>query len=140
MRSKFLPELLNFTRAKRSVVPMDPDDFRKLRKAAGLTQGQMAERIGVSRLTINNWEGAKFRIPDDILDTLAEKGLGVPAVKPKDSAFARLTAKTYGEMRGHMTHSDILAFWQRKGFTPSPEACQLIASAFPDILNPKKDD
>ena len=49
---------------------MAPEDFRKLRKAAGLTQGKMAERIGVTRLTICNWEGGKKKIDEKYLKSL----------------------------------------------------------------------
>lgn len=119
---------------------MDPDDFRKIRKAAGLTQGKLAERLGVSRLTVCNWEGAKFRIPDDILDTLAEKGIGtVPTVaKPKNAALTRDTIKYYGEMRRDgITHADIVDLWHRKAFAPSPEAQAGILAEWPDIIQPK---
>jgi transcriptional regulator with XRE-family HTH domain len=136
MSSKFLPELLNFQRAKRSVVPMDPDDFRKIRKAAGLTQGAMAERIGVTRLTICNWEGAKYRIPDDILDTLAQKGLGPAPIARTDTKLFKATVDAYRQMRRDgISHASIKKLWLERAFTPSPEAKAAILVEFPDILN-----
>lgn len=122
---------------------MSPDEFRKIRKAAGLTQGEMAKRLGVSRLTICNWEGAKFRIPDDVLDRLAATGALVPALAPANKSSARVVKdalEAYRHMRGqpapNNTHKYILWFWQSQGFTPSPEAQAAILAEFPDILQP----
>lgn len=53
---------------------MTPDDFRKIRKAAGLTQAEMAAKIGKSRQTVINWEAKVYALPDDILDQLAKVG------------------------------------------------------------------
>lgn len=115
---------------------MSPEEFHKIRKAAGLTQSQMAARLGVTRLTICNWEGAKFRIPDDVLDRLAEKGIGVESPKPNkaNSKLVADTIKYYREMRADFTHEQILRCWFKAGFTPAPEAQAAIVAEFPDIL------
>lgn len=38
---------------------MQPDEMRALRKAAGLTQQELADEIGMSRIAINKMEAAK---------------------------------------------------------------------------------
>jgi DNA-binding XRE family transcriptional regulator len=63
--------------------PMNGSDFRKIRKAARMTQAQMADRLDVSRKTIVNWENDVFAIPDDALDTLTEKGVAALPEAPK---------------------------------------------------------
>lgn len=119
---------------------MAPEEFHKIRKAAGLTQSQMAARLGVTRLTICNWEGTKFRIPDDVLDRLAEKGLEAKTPKPNKSnvALIRATVDAYRGMRRQPMpvgcHAYIVTMWHERGFTPCREAMAAIAAEFPDIL------
>ena len=36
---------------------MTPDEFRATRKAAGLTQLELAERMGVTMRAVQHWEG-----------------------------------------------------------------------------------
>jgi repressor LexA len=38
---------------------MKPSEIMKLRKRFGLTQGELAERIGASRETVSRWESGK---------------------------------------------------------------------------------
>jgi putative transcriptional regulator len=47
------------------------------RKAAGLTQAELAEAVGVSRKTINTIENRVF-IPSTVLSLKLAKHLGVP--------------------------------------------------------------
>lgn len=42
---------------------MTPDELRDARIALGLTQQQLAEKLGVATLTIRNWERGVHRIP-----------------------------------------------------------------------------
>lgn len=42
---------------------MLPIDFKRWRQMLGLTQAQAGERFGVSRVTIQNWEGGMTPIP-----------------------------------------------------------------------------
>ena len=42
---------------------IEPQDFRDLRKAAGMTRKQTAEALDVSERTIQNWENGGARIP-----------------------------------------------------------------------------
>jgi len=60
---------------------MTPDEFKKIRKAARMTQAQMADRLEVSRVTVGNWESGRFAIPEGALDTLTEKGVA-PTPEP----------------------------------------------------------
>ena len=72
---------------------MTPDEFRKIRKAARMTQAQMAERLDVSRKTVVNWENGVFQIPDNALDTLTERG-----VAPAPSPARIIDFKTHPEL------------------------------------------
>ena len=52
--------------------------MRELREKAGLTQGELAERLGVTQSTITYWETGKcYPRPDKLLKL--EELLGVPA-------------------------------------------------------------
>lgn len=45
--------------------------IRKLRKAAGLTQAQLAEKVGVAQATVADWESDEYRPRASILPALA---------------------------------------------------------------------
>lgn len=63
---------------------MTPDEFKLMRKAAGMTQAQMAARLGVSRRTVISWEAGEFNMPNDLADKIATEGLqAAPIVKHK---------------------------------------------------------
>lgn len=50
---------------------MTPAERAKaIRKASGLTQAAFAERYGIPKRTIENWEGAKNEAPAYVLDLL----------------------------------------------------------------------
>ncbi len=49
--------------------------LRELREAAGLTQGQLAEAIGVSRKTINTVENGVF-VPSTVIALKLARALG----------------------------------------------------------------
>lgn len=51
--------------------------LKALRTAAGLTQAELAERVGVSRKTINTVENGVFT-PSATLALLLARALGVP--------------------------------------------------------------
>lgn len=134
-------ELRAFVRITRKVEPMSPGEFLLMRRATGLTQSEMAKRLGVSRLTICNWERGHFRIPVDIIEKLAKN---VPAAKPSkaQTSLARETFEAYRQMRTAKrpySHAEIVAMWQREGFYPCQEAQKAIAEAYPDILNPNQE-
>lgn len=52
-------------------VQMTPDDFRRARKALGLTQIALAQRMGAGRRTIQNWESGERKIPEIAVKLLA---------------------------------------------------------------------
>jgi transcriptional regulator with XRE-family HTH domain len=72
---------------------MTGEEFRKIRKAARMTQAQMAERLGKTRKTIVNWETGVFSIPEGALDTLTETGIA-----PEPAASAPVTFVTHPEL------------------------------------------
>src|SRR6266516_4529420 len=87
---------------------MTPDEFKAIRKAAGLTQAEMAEILDVSRKTLVNWEKAYFQIPADISKQIAGKGLSktnTAAPKPLK------TAEPYYTLRPGVPRS--LKSWMR---------------------------
>lgn len=43
---------------------MTPQELRRIRKNLSLTQEQLAERLGVTRVTIARWETGARRIPE----------------------------------------------------------------------------
>ncbi len=51
--------------------------LREIREAAGLTQGQLAEAIGVSRKTINTVENGVF-VPSTVIALKLARTLGCP--------------------------------------------------------------
>lgn len=51
--------------------------LRETREALGLTQGQLAERVGVSRKTINTVENGVF-IPSTVIALKLARALGEP--------------------------------------------------------------
>jgi len=53
------------------------NSLREVREAAGLTQGQLAETIGVSRKTINTVENGVF-IPSTVIALKLGRALGRP--------------------------------------------------------------
>jgi putative transcriptional regulator len=54
--------------------------LKRLRQRRGLTQAELARRIGVHRVTIATWETGRFRPSVDGLPRLA-KALGVPVTE-----------------------------------------------------------
>ena len=59
------------------------NDLRAAREAAGWTQAQLAERVGVSRKTINTVENGVF-VPSTLLALKLARALG----KPVESLFS----------------------------------------------------
>lgn len=43
---------------------MDPDEFKRLREALGLTQDQLAAELGVHRVTVARWETGEHKVPE----------------------------------------------------------------------------
>ncbi len=128
---------------------MTPEEFRKVRKAARMTQAQLAERLGVSRKTVVNWEGGVFAIPDTALDTLTEKGVALVAAPSEtarqkrvretaEAAAVQFSVETYRRMRmwpQGSNHRKAMAYLATEGTTLHPGAYAAIVAEFPDILS-----
>jgi transcriptional regulator with XRE-family HTH domain len=52
------------------------ETLKRLRERRGLTQAELASRIGVHRVTIATWETGRYRPSIDLLPKLA-KALGI---------------------------------------------------------------
>lgn len=122
---------------------MTPEEFRKMRKAARMTQAQMAERLDVSRKTIVNWETGVFSIPDAALDTLTEKGVAaapepIKALDEKTNPemFNPLPrgARTKGVVRNHR-HPH---WWTRSLWNYMTKAQQAAAGAIASTTDDAK--
>lgn len=61
-----------------------PFQLRRLRRLLGLTQEELAEKVGATRGQYANWENGVARPPEHYLSLLAELGLGKNAA---DFAF-----------------------------------------------------
>src|ERR1700744_4203233 len=112
---------------------MTPDEFRKLRKAARLTQAEMAARLGKSRKTIVNWENGVFATPADALDELVEKGVASApelARNKLDDAFYEVYV--HCRRNNRWTHAQTLRNWKNGPFSPWLQ--QKIIETFPDVL------
>jgi DNA-binding transcriptional regulator YiaG len=48
-----------------------PQEFKRIREALGLTQGQLAEEIGVHRVTVAKWEAGDRGIPEPVARLLS---------------------------------------------------------------------
>ena len=46
--------------------------LRRARNGTGLSQGKVAERIGVSWMTVHRWERSQRAVPDHLLDKLCD--------------------------------------------------------------------
>lgn len=44
---------------------LSAEELQRLRRRAGLTQTELAERLGTTKGTVNNWEQARCRVPRD---------------------------------------------------------------------------
>ncbi len=124
------------------------DIVRTLRRSYGLNQEQFAKLLGVSRVAVCNWETGRFRAPTDLEARLANASLtniGIEtmhSLKAKDKARAvamedaRSLLSLYRDMRKQrFSHRDIVDLWTRHGTRISPEAQNLIAQAYPDVID-----
>lgn len=65
---------------------MEPSDLLLWRRKRGLTQGDLAGMLKVSRATVNSWENEKSRLPKDIRQRMAEL---------EEKAPEKITARTH---------------------------------------------
>lgn len=111
---------------------MTPDAFKQMRKEAGLTQAEMAEKLGVSRKTVVNWEGGTFAIPDKF----AYHGQPATQFTP-DLSRAANDAEGYRRLRehwGYPNHATVMEYKRMEGYFWAPEAFKIIAQLYPDVL------
>jgi transcriptional regulator with XRE-family HTH domain len=83
-------------------------ELKKLRIDIGMTLMDMAKVIGVSAAFLSAIETGRKRIPDDLLETLAEK---FPQVQAQRDKFEAVINQTRSEVRvplGNGTYEDAL--------------------------------
>jgi transcriptional regulator with XRE-family HTH domain len=83
-------------------------ELKKLRIDIGMTLMDMAKEIGVSAAFLSAIETGRKRIPDDLLETLAEK---FPQVQAQRDKFEAVINQTRSEVRvplGNGTYEDAL--------------------------------
>ncbi|MCF2875405.1 MULTISPECIES: helix-turn-helix domain-containing protein [unclassified Tenacibaculum] len=54
---------------------LNSEDIKQLRKELGLNQTQLAEKLGVSMRTVQNWEGEQRNIPDWVSNSIRNLGV-----------------------------------------------------------------
>ena len=125
---------------------MTPDELKAIRKAADLSQAEFGDKVGVSRLSVANWENGKYRMPNDLLDKLATAGLTstATAAREADSAhkrFVKRLVEVYTQMRASgLDHAWIIHnLTVTQALSIPADAQAAIAAAFPDILTQTKD-
>ena len=74
--------------------PMTPEELIAWRKAHGLNQGQVADRLGVRRATVTDWERRQHPIPDDLYVRL-EKATTPHDVTKRDNGTSLITQLDY---------------------------------------------
>lgn len=78
---------------------INPKVFKQVRKALGLTQQELADRLGISRVTVNKMEQGRLKrgIPDDVgakllelkqadFDKLPKGVTGIPVYKAETTS------------------------------------------------------
>lgn len=117
---------------------MTNEELRRMRKAKRLTQADLAAAIGYSRKSIISWENGVHPIPDSVATKITEACVGSTPAPKAPVALVRDTVAAYAKMRrapNNFSHTHIADMWQERGFVPCREACEQIATMFPDILN-----
>ena len=51
--------------------------IKEIRKAAGMTQSEMAEKLHIPKRTIENWDGGQRKPPDYIVELIQYRLLGM---------------------------------------------------------------
>ena len=119
---------------------MTKEELLLQRRHKGLTQIELATAIGYSRQAVIKWERGVHAIPDDVAAKIilaCQDSVPSRADAKAAEKAARFEAQCYREMRQDgQSHAMIVGMWQQRGFTPCPEARELIAAEYPDILTP----
>lgn len=117
---------------------MTNEELRRMRKAKGFTQAELAIHIGYSRQAVIHWENSIHPVPEEAaVKIMAACVSPTPAKSP--SKLVKATVEAYRDMRGQpgWGHTSIIEFWQQEKFTPCREAMEQIAAEWPDILEGK---
>lgn len=129
---------------------MDAERLKILRKSYKLSQAQLAERLGKSRLTVHNWEKGKFALPGDIVEQLSKADLreAVPNASTTKAEQARQAAEAkliefyvtnYRQLRAWPdipNHNAAMRFRAKNNQDPIPSiAYPAILAEWPDILS-----
>lgn len=114
-----------------------PTQLRLIRARHRWSQADLAAALDVSRISISNWERGVSRIPLRLFATIGQ----LDRRPVQDNPWPRVAAlslaatlESYASLRSHNSHVAILRIWRDANFTPSREAQQAIAAAWPDIL------
>lgn len=109
---------------------MTREELKAKRKALGLTQAQLAQQLGVTSITISNWERGAYAIPPGlVLPESAKdgapviiKGLVTETTHPHFFEAAVPGAPRYGYKKnwrhptgGHVWYDNAGRFWDHKG-------------------------
>jgi transcriptional regulator with XRE-family HTH domain len=75
---------------------IDPKVFKQVRKRLGLSQQELGDALGLSRVTINKMERGRLArgIPDEIAERLV-------ALKPRPVSAPRHKLRHYGDRQRH---------------------------------------
>ena len=77
------------------------NELRMMRKRAGLTQGQIAESIGLDQSSVSSYETGRRFIPTDLLEKWAEAcGAVIEIHKTGDLPFGPIPAGLVEDVRG----------------------------------------
>jgi DNA-binding transcriptional regulator YiaG len=63
---------------------MTPADLRQARNRLGLTQGELAARLGVARVSVTRWETGERRLPSMLILALKELDREHDVMSPQD--------------------------------------------------------
>jgi transcriptional regulator with XRE-family HTH domain len=114
---------------------MNANELLLMRRAAHITQGELAGRIGYSRQAVVKWERGVHAIPAKMIAPLMEAcTVHIPKLETKMTAFDRETVATYAKMRSeHFSHAYIVKLWHDSNFVPSQAAQAAIIEAYPEL-------
>ena len=113
---------------------MNSSELHTYRRSLGLTQGDLAKLLGVSRVTVNAWENGRTSVPSDIITRMAN-AQGAKQPERALNAQDREALANYTTFRGRgATHEHIMEVWRGHKYNVSMEARAAIAAKFPDIL------
>ena len=93
---------------------MSPKKIRKLRVRAGFSQGELAEKIKVSQMTISNWENAKT-VPTKEQEKLLRRILGIEDTNGGQDASPVAAWVTKARVSGGLSVPELA---ERSGVTP----------------------